>query len=74
MAAEKTDREWYNAGWYYSEVGVRGLEWGDEKGYPDAWYCGYLDYASGVREKGHLLVCKGCPEHPGGGGYGWEKF
>jgi hypothetical protein len=63
VEANKEARAWYGKGWTYSGRETATLEWGDRNGYPDAWYCGYLDYAAG-RERGHLLTCAGCEEHP----------
>lgn len=43
--AERTARQWYTLGWNYSIRGAGDLEHGDAKGYPDAWYDGYMDVA-----------------------------
>lgn len=44
----KDFKYWYNKGWTYSSTAKNPtLEQGDRKGYPDAWYNGYLDFAAG---------------------------
>jgi hypothetical protein len=60
-------KAWYNRGWRASARENATLERGDAIGAPDAWYDGYLDYAAG-REKWHLALCDGCPDHPDRGG------
>ena len=51
-------RKWYERGWRYSHRETATLDHGDSMGYPDAWYDGYHDWASG-REKWHFLNCDG---------------
>lgn len=49
-------RKAYNRGWNYSLHGTGGLDHGDSRNEPDAWYDGYLDMAAG-RHKWHYVVC-----------------
>ena len=63
MARQDTPeyRKAYNRGWRYSHRDTASLEHGDFNGEPNAWYDGYLDYAT-AREKWHTLRCDQ-PEH-----------
>ena len=63
MRGDKDYRHWYARGWRYSSRETATLDRGDSIGAPEAWYDGYLDYATG-REKWHYADCDGsCGRH-----------
>lgn len=65
-------RYWYERGWRYSAQSTATLDHLDRTGMPSPAYDGYLDYAAS-REKWHLALCAGCPEHPGNVP-GWQDY